>query len=440
MTGIRLAGLVVGFVGVAALVGLPGGGSSPIRAAAVVVSAAFYALAALYGGRTLGHIQPLLVATGSMVAATLVTTPFGIAQAPGHLPGWKVIGSMLALGVVGTAVAYIICFGLIAGAGASKAILVTYLVPPIAVAYGAVILGEQVRVSAIAGLALILGGVGLGREASGSRAAAPRSRILLREPRLRGQAVAARLIWALRTSSSRSPCEDVEPAPLMFMRAARRDAARPSCWSGASPPGARRAPCGAVPGLVLGTINAAIPSRSSPGVSRTSTPASPRSRTRPCRCSSFCSRRASARASGPAAPLAGILIGLAGVAFLAGAQPGASWRRRRHNRRRARVDLVRGGALYGQSRTGDLRAGARHRDDARRVDRAPPVRGRQAPPRCAGWKAIASILALGIARHGPRAIVLFRMLRLYGAARTTLVTYLMPAVALVYGTVLLGER
>jgi drug/metabolite transporter (DMT)-like permease len=162
VTGIRLGGLVLGFLGVAALVGFPGGGSSPIRAAAVVLAAALYALAALFGGRALGHVQPLLVATGSLIAATLVTMPFGIAQAPHHLPGWKVTGSMLALGIAGTAVAYVLYYGLIAGAGASKAILVTYLVPPIAVAYGAVILGEQVRVSAIGGLVLILGGVALG--------------------------------------------------------------------------------------------------------------------------------------------------------------------------------------------------------------------------------------------------------------------------------------
>ena len=162
VTGIRLGGLLLGLVGVAALVGFPGGGSSPIRAAAVVLSAALYALAALYGGRALGQVQPLLVATGAMLAATLITTPFGIAQAPDHLPGWKVVGSMLALGILGTAVAYVLYFGLIAGAGASKAILVTYLVPPIAVAYGALILDESVRPMAIAGLALILGGVALG--------------------------------------------------------------------------------------------------------------------------------------------------------------------------------------------------------------------------------------------------------------------------------------
>jgi drug/metabolite transporter (DMT)-like permease len=162
VTGIRLGGLLLGFVGVAALVGFPGGGSSPLRAAAVVLSAALYALGALYGGRSLGHVEPILVATGTMLAATVLTTPFGIVQAPGHVPGWKVIGSMLALGIGGTAAAYVIYFGLIAGAGASKAILVTYLVPPLAVAYGALILDESVRATAIGGLALILGGVALG--------------------------------------------------------------------------------------------------------------------------------------------------------------------------------------------------------------------------------------------------------------------------------------
>jgi drug/metabolite transporter (DMT)-like permease len=162
VTGARLVGLFVGIGGVAILVGFPGGGSSPIRALAVVGSAVCYALAALYSGRRLGHVSPMLVATGTMLAATLVTFPAGLAQAPGELPGWKTIASMLALGIGGTALAYILYFGLIAGAGASKAILVTYLVPPIAVVYGVLVLDEPLRPSAIVGLVLILGGVGLG--------------------------------------------------------------------------------------------------------------------------------------------------------------------------------------------------------------------------------------------------------------------------------------
>jgi drug/metabolite transporter (DMT)-like permease len=83
-------------------------------------------------------------------------------QAPHSLPGWKVIGSVLALGIPGTALAYLLFFGLIAGAGAAYASLVTYLIPPIALAYGAIFLGERFGATAFGGLALILGGVALG--------------------------------------------------------------------------------------------------------------------------------------------------------------------------------------------------------------------------------------------------------------------------------------
>jgi drug/metabolite transporter (DMT)-like permease len=73
-----------------------------------------------------------------------------------------VIGSVLALGIPGTALAYLLFFGLIAGAGAAYASLVTYLIPPIALAYGAIFLGERFGATAFGGLALILGGVALG--------------------------------------------------------------------------------------------------------------------------------------------------------------------------------------------------------------------------------------------------------------------------------------
>ncbi len=69
---------------------------------------------------------------------------------------------MLILGVVCSAIAYLLYFGIMAGAGASRAILVTYLVPAVAVFYGAVFLSEPVTASALIGLALILGGVALG--------------------------------------------------------------------------------------------------------------------------------------------------------------------------------------------------------------------------------------------------------------------------------------
>jgi drug/metabolite transporter (DMT)-like permease len=66
------------------------------------------------------------------------------------------------LGAVGLSVAYLLYFALIFGAGASYAALVTYLVPALALLYGAIFLDEEITASALAGLGLILGGVALG--------------------------------------------------------------------------------------------------------------------------------------------------------------------------------------------------------------------------------------------------------------------------------------
>jgi drug/metabolite transporter (DMT)-like permease len=73
-----------------------------------------------------------------------------------------VIGSVAMLGIVGLGFAYILYFALIMGAGASRALLVTYLVPPMALFYGATILDESFGLTDFAGLALILAGVSLG--------------------------------------------------------------------------------------------------------------------------------------------------------------------------------------------------------------------------------------------------------------------------------------
>jgi drug/metabolite transporter (DMT)-like permease len=160
-TGLRLVGVLVGFVGVAVLVGAQPS-HDVLAALAVVVTAACYAFGILYMGRRLAAEPPLAVALGNALVATLATTPAGIIQAPGHVPGWKVIGSVVVLGVLGSALAYVLYFAIASGAGGSRAVLVTYLVPPVAVFYGAVFLDEPVKASALGWLALILGGVALG--------------------------------------------------------------------------------------------------------------------------------------------------------------------------------------------------------------------------------------------------------------------------------------
>jgi drug/metabolite transporter (DMT)-like permease len=168
VTGIRLVGVAVGFVGVALLVGAQPEGKV-LGALAVVGMAFCYGLGGLLSGRYLRAAQPIVVSFASTLIATLVWLPVGVAEAPSHLPGWKVTLSVIALGIPGTALAYLLFFGLISGAGAAYASLVTYLIPPIALAYGAIFLGERFGASAFGGLALILAGVALGTGSVGLR-------------------------------------------------------------------------------------------------------------------------------------------------------------------------------------------------------------------------------------------------------------------------------
>lgn len=161
VTGARLIGVVVGFLGVALLVGAQPEGDV-LSALAVLGTAVCYAASALYAGARLQQTPPIVTSIGTLVVASIATMPLGIAELPGHTPSWKAIGSIVALGAVGLSVAYILYFGLIAGAGASYAVLVTYLVPALGLGYGAVFLDEAITASALGGLALILVGVGLG--------------------------------------------------------------------------------------------------------------------------------------------------------------------------------------------------------------------------------------------------------------------------------------
>ena len=160
VTGLRLAGVGLGFVGVALLVGLQEGGEL-LGAVAVVGTALCYAVSVLYAGRAIRSFSPLDVSIGQLTVGALLTLPAALVQWPAETPSAKVVGAVLVLGVLGTGVAYLLYFALIVRAGASRAILVTYLVPAFALVYGWLILGEAVTASALAGLALILGGTAL---------------------------------------------------------------------------------------------------------------------------------------------------------------------------------------------------------------------------------------------------------------------------------------
>jgi drug/metabolite transporter (DMT)-like permease len=161
VTGIRLLGVVVGFVGVALLVGAQPEGKV-LGALAVVGMALGYGIGGLLIGRHLPHVHPLVVALASTSLSAVLATPAGVAQAIGTSIGWKALVSVAVLGVVGTALAYLLFFALIRGPGPAYAALCTYLIPPIALAYGAIFLGEHFGVSALLALLVILAGVALG--------------------------------------------------------------------------------------------------------------------------------------------------------------------------------------------------------------------------------------------------------------------------------------
>jgi drug/metabolite transporter (DMT)-like permease len=158
--GLRLVGITIGFVGVVLLVGVQEGGQV-VGALAVVGTAFCYAASVLFAGRTLRGVRPLQASVGQLAFGTIVVAPFALAQLPDTAPGADAVGAVVVLGALGTGVAYLLYFTIIALAGAARAILVTYLVPAFALVYGAVFLDERVTLTALAGLALILGGTAL---------------------------------------------------------------------------------------------------------------------------------------------------------------------------------------------------------------------------------------------------------------------------------------
>jgi len=162
-------GLVVGFAGVILLIGVDTVHSRGefLGALAMVGAALSYGLAAMYVRLKFRGVPPLVVSFSACATAAVLTLPAALATLGANSPDGGEIAAVVALGVVGTAIAFYLYFGLIQEAGAGKAALCGYLIPPLALAYGAVLLDEEITPAAIAGLVLILGGVAL---ASGERA------------------------------------------------------------------------------------------------------------------------------------------------------------------------------------------------------------------------------------------------------------------------------
>jgi drug/metabolite transporter (DMT)-like permease len=176
-TGMRVAGLFVGFGGVVALLGVDVAGQPDELLGAVLVLAATlaYATATIIVNRRLADLDPLGPIAVSLALATVVLLPAALASPPDRLPTPQALGSLVVLGVLCTALGLVVFFQLIAEAGPSRAAVITYVNPLVAVVLGVLILDERFGVTAVAGLLAILGGSWL---ATGS---AGRPRVMARD-------------------------------------------------------------------------------------------------------------------------------------------------------------------------------------------------------------------------------------------------------------------
>jgi len=160
LTRPRLFGLLIGFAGVVALLGVDVAGrpSELLGAALVLVATLGYATAPLIVSRRLADLDPLGPVTASLLVASVALLPAGIAAFPDGMPAPAALWAIGVLGVVCTAAGLIVFFRLIAEAGPSRASVITYLNPLVAVVVGVVALGEHLGVVSILGLLLILAG------------------------------------------------------------------------------------------------------------------------------------------------------------------------------------------------------------------------------------------------------------------------------------------
>ena len=164
--GLRLVGVVLGFVGVVMLLGLDLGGSGDqlLGGLAVVLAGLGYALGGFIVKHRLADAPPIGVAAWVIVSSSILLLPAALATLPHQAPGAGPLAAIAALGIVGTGIAFVIYYELLATVGPARTLIVSYLVPAFAVVYGATLLDETITITTVAGLLLILAGSWLAAE------------------------------------------------------------------------------------------------------------------------------------------------------------------------------------------------------------------------------------------------------------------------------------
>jgi drug/metabolite transporter (DMT)-like permease len=153
------AGLAVGVIAVIALVGwspLEPGATTILAVAAGLGAPASYAVAGNFVRARLADVEPLELATGMVTAGALVALPVAALSGPPGTPAADGAISLLAVGVLSTAVAWPIFFGVLRRTTPTAASTVTFIVPAFAIAWGSIVLAEPVGVGLVVGFGLIL--------------------------------------------------------------------------------------------------------------------------------------------------------------------------------------------------------------------------------------------------------------------------------------------
>ena len=162
ITGGRLVGIIIGFAGAAVIIGLDSLstlGTNTLAQFAVLGAALSYAFAGVYGRRFKNYgVAPMVIATGQVTASTILLVLLAvIVDQPWTLamPGLETWAAMFGLALFSTALAYILYFRILATAGATNLLLVTFLIPVSAILLGALFLEEQLALKDFTGMVLI---------------------------------------------------------------------------------------------------------------------------------------------------------------------------------------------------------------------------------------------------------------------------------------------
>jgi drug/metabolite transporter (DMT)-like permease len=224
----RVAGLLIGFVGLLVVTGIWNGlGGGELAGVLACIGAIIcYGIAFPYGRRHVASLPdgPVSVATGQMLVATVLLVP--LAGLSGGTTGPitpSVVGSMLALGALGTGIAYVLNYRVVAAAGATTASTVTYLTPLVAILVGVAFLGETLSWNEPIGGLIVVFGVAV----SQGRLAGPVRRLLGREtPGEVGPAADPALALASAPAPALAPAP--APAPALAPAPAPAQSAEPA--------------------------------------------------------------------------------------------------------------------------------------------------------------------------------------------------------------------